>query len=204
MAATGVARIGLTGGIGSGKSTVAASFVRLGAALVDTDAISRQLTSAGGAAMPVIRSAFGDDIATSDGALDRDAMRRLVFGNPDLRRKLEAALHPMIGAQALQEAASARAAVVVFDVPLLAESSVWRSRVDRVLVIDCDPDTQIERVCMRAGWTRDVAFQAIAAQLPRPARRAVADAVVHNAGISLDTLHREVEALWRLWCGTGH
>lgn len=204
MAATGVARIGLTGGIGSGKSTVAASLVRLGAALVDTDAISRQLTSAGGAAMPDLRSAFGDGIATRDGALDRDAMRSLVFGNPDARRRLEAVLHPMIGAQALREAASAMAQVVVFDVPLLAESSVWRSRVDRVLVVDCGSDTQIERVCIRAGWTRDVAVQAIAAQLPRPARRAVADAVVYNEKISLDTLHREVEALWRLWCGTSH
>ncbi|MDH4289259.1 MAG: dephospho-CoA kinase [Aquincola sp.] len=204
MAATRVARIGLTGGIGSGKSTVASTLVRLGAALVDTDAISRCLTSAGGAAIPALRVEFGDSFIMSDGALDRDAMRQLAFADPEVRRRLEAVLHPMIGEQAQHEAASATAGVVVFDVPLLADSSVWRRRVDRVLVVDCDTGTQIARVCTRPGWTRDLAAQVIAAQLPREARRAVADAVIHNADIGLDTLHREVATLWQLWCSAGH
>ena len=202
MRASRVARIGLTGGIGSGKSTVAAAMVALGAALVDTDAIARRLTSAGGAAMAALREAFGTAIVAADGSLDREAMRRLAFEDAGARRRLEAVLHPMIGAQALHEAAAAQAQVVVFDVPLLAESSAWRQRVDRVVVVDCDVGTQLERVCTRPGWTRDTAERAIAAQAPRRARRAIADAVIHNVGIGLDELQSEVAALWRLWCAT--
>lgn len=202
MRASRVARIGLTGGIGSGKSTVAAAMVALGAALVDTDAIARRLTSAGGAAMAALRGAFGTAIVAADGSLDREAMRRLAFEDAGARRRLEAVLHPMIGAQALHEAAAAQAQVVVFDVPLLAESSAWRQRVDRVVVVDCDVGTQLERVCTRPGWTRDTAERAIAAQAPRRARRAIADAVIHNVGIGLDELQCEVAALWRLWCAT--
>jgi dephospho-CoA kinase len=199
-----VARIGLTGGIGSGKSTVASALVQLGAALVDTDAISRRLTRAGGAAIAALRGEFGDSVITGDGALDRDAMRRLAFADPEARRRLEAVLHPMIGAQALRDAASAAGRAIVFDVPLLAESSAWRGRVDRVLVVDCDADTQVARVSTRPGWNRDIAAQAIAAQLPRDARRAVADAVIYNAGIGLDALHHEVMTLWQLWFDAGH
>jgi len=203
MRAGRVARIGLTGGIGSGKSTVAAAMVGLGAALVDTDAIARRLTCAGGPAMAALREAFGNAIVAADGSLDREAMRRLAFEDAGARRRLEAVLHPMIGAQALHEAATAQAQVVVFDVPLLAESSAWRQRVDRVVVVDCDVDTQLERVCTRPGWTRDTAERAIAAQAPRRARRAIADAVIHNVGIGLDELQGEVAALWRLWCTAG-
>jgi dephospho-CoA kinase len=130
-------------------------------------------------------------------------MRRLAFSDAGARRRLEAVLHPMIGAQAQHDAAAAAGAVVVFDVPLLVESPSWRGRVDRVLVVDCDPDTQLERVCTRPGWTRETAARAIAAQASREARRAAADAVIHNAGIGLDQLQREVQALWRLWCTPG-
>jgi dephospho-CoA kinase len=192
-------RIGLTGGIGSGKSTVAAMLASHGAALVDTDAISRRLTGPRGAAMPALIEIFGATVAAPDGALDRDAMRRLAFADADARRRLEAVLHPLIGAEALREAADATAHVIVFDVPLLAASSAWRARVDRVLVIDCSEATQIERVASRPGWSSEAAALAIAAQSARAERRALADAVLVNDGISLLDLHAEVEALWSLW-----
>jgi dephospho-CoA kinase len=192
-------RIGLTGGIGSGKSTVAAQFVRLGATLVDTDAISRRITAAGGAAMPALLAEFGPSIADAAGALDRDAMRALAFSDATARRRLEAVLHPMIGIEAQRESEAATTTAVVFDVPLLAQSSAWRARVDRTLVIDCSEPTQIERVAARPGWTRDMAAAAIAAQSPRAARRAIADAVIFNDGIALESLQAQVDALWRLW-----
>ena len=201
MSAPRVARIGLTGGIGSGKSTVGAMLVRLGATLVDTDAIARRLTSADGAAMPALRAAFGESVLTKDGALDRDAMRQMVFADSGARRRLEAVLHPMIGEQAMREAASVLTGVVVFDVPLLADSSAWRSRVDRVLVVDCDKLTQLARVTERPGWTTETAMKAIAAQTSREARRRVADAVIHNDDVGLDVLEREVDSLWQCWCG---
>jgi len=191
--------IGLTGGIGSGKSTVASQLVRRGAGLVDTDAIARRLTGPAGAAMQALIEAFGPAIAQPDGALDRDAMRRIAFGDARARERLEGVLHPMIGVEALSEASASRASVIVFDVPLLAESSAWRSRVNRVLVIDCSEDTQIERVAKRAGWTREAAARAIAAQSSRAARRAIADAVIVNDGLGLEALATEVEALWGVW-----
>jgi len=196
---SGALRIGLTGGIGSGKSTVAAAFVRRGAALVDTDAIARSLTQAGGDAMPAIRAAFGAASVAADGALDRAAMRALAFADASARRRLEAILHPLIGAQARREADAATADVIVFDVPLLAESSAWRSRVHRVLVVDCSVATQVARVAARPGWTPELASQVVAAQAVRESRRAVADAVIHNDGIALDALDGEVHALWHAW-----
>ena len=192
-------RIGLTGGIGSGKSTVAAMLARHGAVVVDTDAISRRLTSAGGAAMPALHQAFGASIVAPDGALDRNAMRALAFADPAARRGLEAILHPLIGAAAEREAAAAVGPVVVFDVPLLAESTRWRDQVARVLVIDCSAATQIERVARRSGWTRDAAERVIASQATRAARRAIADAVIVNDDIDLAALETAVDALWRLW-----
>lgn len=193
-------RLGLTGGIGSGKSTVASFFVARGAVLVDTDAIAHRLTAAGGEAMPAVRSAFGNGVIARDGALDRAAMRALAFGDTGARHRLEAILHPLIGAHALREAATAQAApAIVFDVPLLAESTLWRSRVDRVVVVDCRPETQVLRVCTRPGWTREAAEQVIMLQASRAARRAASDAVVFNDGISLGALQRDVDALWDLW-----
>lgn len=200
-AATRPVRLGLTGGIGSGKSTVASMLVNHGAALVDTDAIAHRLTDVGGEAIPAVRACFGDDAVTHEGALDRAAMRVRAFGDAEVRRRLEAILHPLIGLHAQREAAAAHAApAIVFDVPLLVESSLWRARVDRVLVIDCLSKTQLERVCMRPGWTRDAAQRVIVLQAPREARRAAADAVIFNDGISLNELRHDVALLWDLWC----
>jgi dephospho-CoA kinase len=191
--------IGLTGGIGSGKSTVASMLEAYGAALIDTDAIARQLSASGGAALAVLRAEFGAAMFGADGGLDRAAMRERAFADASVRKRLEAVLHPMISAEAQRRAAAANAAVRVFDVPLLAESSAWRARVDRVLVIDCSADTQIARVAARAGWTRESAAAVVAAQASRASRRAIADAVIVNDTIGLPELQAHTEALWRLW-----
>jgi dephospho-CoA kinase len=190
--------IGLTGGIGSGKSTVAAMLVRRGATLVDTDAIARRLTRPGGAAMPAIADAFGASLIDADGGLDRAAMRALAFAEATAKQRLEAILHPMIGAEAASQARRARSAVV-FDVPLLAESSQWRDRVERVLVVDCREATQVARVMQRPGWSEQAARAVIAQQASRASRRACADAVIYNEGLSLEELELEVEALCRYW-----
>jgi dephospho-CoA kinase len=196
-------RVGLTGGIGSGKSTVAGFLREAGAAIVDTDAISRALTLPGGAAMPAIAQQFGADFVAADGALDRDRMRALAFSDHGAKRRLEAILHPLITAEALAQADAARAALVVFDVPLLVESGRWRARVARVLVVDCAVETQVARVLQRPGWTRERVDGALAAQTSREARRAAADAVILNDGLSLETFRREVCSLAMRWgCGT--
>lgn len=199
MNAAPVRTIGLTGGIGSGKSTVAGHLQDCGAALVDTDAIARQLTAPGGAAMPRLCQEFGDGIAGPDGALDRAAMRELAFADPSARSRLESVLHPMIGEVARRQAAEAAGGVVVFDVPLLAESRTWRARVDRVLVVDCVESTQVARVMRRSGWSEEAVRRVIAQQAPRERRRGIADAVIYNEDLSLEALRDEVEQLWRLW-----
>lgn len=191
--------IGLTGGIGSGKSTVASMLVALGACLVDTDAIARSLTLAGGAAMPALAEAFGRDIVDASGALDRARMRTLAFADRGAKQRLESILHPLIGLEARRQAALAAGAVVVYDVPLLVESSHWRQRVDRVLVVDCPEEVQVERVVRRSGWSADAVLAVIAQQAARSRRRAAADAVIHNVGLSMDQLGLEVAALWALW-----
>jgi dephospho-CoA kinase len=192
-------RIGLTGGIGSGKSTVAALLVECGAVLVDTDAIARSLTAAGGAALPAIAAAFGAQVIGTDGALDRDRMRAVVFADPAAKARLEAVLHPMIGAQAQAQALAAGDRPVVFDIPLLAESGHWRARVDRVLVVDCSEETQVQRVMQRSGWSEATVRSVIAQQASRAQRRAIADAVIFNDGLSLEALRREVRELWSRW-----
>lgn len=193
-------RIGLTGGIGSGKSTVARLLAGHGAKVVDTDAISRGLTRAGGAAMPALREAFGDAVIGPDGGLDRDQMRRLVFADGTARSKLEAILHPMISDAAQREAAAATdAAVIVFDIPLLVESGHWRDSVHRVLVVDCSEATQVARVMARSGWTADSVKAVMAAQATRERRNSTANDVVLNDGISQADLARRVEALWNEW-----
>jgi len=192
-------RIGLTGGIGSGKSTVAGFLREAGAALVDTDAISRALTGPGGAAMPAIAQQFGADFVAADGALDRERMRALAFSDAAAKQKLEAILHPLITAEALAQADAAAAPLIVFDVPLLVESGRWRARVARVLVVDCAVETQIARVLRRPGWTRERVEGALAAQTSRQARRAAADAVILNEGLTLDALRSEVLALAARW-----
>jgi dephospho-CoA kinase len=196
-------RIGLTGGIGSGKSTVASMLVRHGATLVDTDLFARQLTLPGGAAMPAIQQAFGAEVVGADGSLDREAMRERAFADAGARRRLEAILHPMIGAEAARQAAAAGPAHIVFDVPLLAESAHWRDRVDRVLVVDCTEATQRARVAQRPGWTPAAAASVIAQQATRAARRRCADAVIYNEGMDLPALAREVDALCACWFARG-
>ena len=190
-------RIGLTGGIGSGKSTVAAALVELGGALlVDTDAISRALTAPGGGAMAAIEARFGRPFVASDGALDRAAMRELAFRDPAAKQTLESILHPMIGAETARQAAlAAPGQRVVFDVPLLVESGRWRRLVDRVLVVDCDESTQIARVMARSGLSEAAVRAILAQQATRAQRRAAADAVIHNDGLTLSQLREEVGQL---------
>lgn len=191
--------LGLTGGIGSGKSTVAGMLVGCGAHLVDTDAIARALTLPGGAAMPALQAAFGVKALTADGALNREHMRRLVFNDPVAKTTLEGILHPLIGHEALRQAALAGHRPLVFDVPLFTASGHWRRRVQRVLVIDCSESTQVQRVAQRPGWTAEAARQVVAQQATRPARRALADAVIFNEGLDLEQLKAEVSGLWACW-----
>ena len=200
MALHNTLRIGLTGGIGSGKSTVAALLVAHGASLIDTDAIAREITQPGGIAIAAIREAFGPAALTAAGGLDRAAMRSRVFADPLVKRRLEAILHPLISIETQRRADAAGAAVRVFDVPLLAESARWRGRVDRVLVVDCSDATQLRRVMQRSGWSAEMVQAVIAQQARRSQRRACADAVIHNDGVSLDELAAEVSALWAAWC----
>ncbi|MFT3858133.1 MAG: dephospho-CoA kinase [Aquabacterium sp.] len=193
--------MGLTGGIGSGKSTVSGMLNKLGAHIVDTDAISRALTAPGGAAMEAIAKAFGPDMVDAQGAMDRNRMRELAFADPQALARLEHILHPLIGLHAEMAAAQARPDQhIVFDVPLLAESGRrWRDIVDRVLVIDCAPETQISRVMARSGWPREAVEKVMAKQASRETRLQVADDVITNDGLSLDALEQEVDRIWQLW-----
>lgn len=193
-------RIGLTGGIGSGKSTVAQELAALGAATIDTDAIARALTQPGGAALATIASQFGAEFIDASGALDRARMRHLAFADPSARRRLEAILHPLIRSETARQAAAANNPVIVFDVPLLVESGRWREEVDKVLVVDCRESTQAQRVMTRSGWSREAVEAVIAQQACRRARRACADAVIFNDDIGRAELAREVRALWDRWC----
>jgi dephospho-CoA kinase len=202
MGVPGRLQIGLTGGIGSGKSTVARTLVACGAHLVDTDAIARALTLPGGAAMPALATNFGPQVVAADGALDREVMRQMVFTDAAVKHQLEAILHPLIGSEAQRQAALNPQSPVVFDVPLLAESQgrrPWRARVHRVLVVDCSVETQIARVLSRPGWTEEAARRDVAQQATRATRRGVADAVIANEGLTLPQLEAEVRALWALW-----
>lgn len=192
-------RLGLTGGIGSGKSTAARMLQACAWHLVDTDAIARQLTQAQGAALPHILARFGPAMVNAHGELDRAALRQHVFADPSAKADLEALLHPLIVAEAMQQAQGA--ARVVFDVPLLAESAHWRLRVDRVLVIDCDSEVQVQRVAQRPGWTADQARAVMAAQATRPARRQIADAVIDNTQLELHELNARLQVLSRYWQG---
>ena len=194
-----ITTIGLTGGIGSGKSTASACLVDCGAWLVDTDAIARALTLPGGAAIPALAAEFGAGAITADGALDREKMRQHVFADATAKARLEAILHPLIGAEARRQAEASGGRPVVFDVPLLAESSPWRARVDRILVIDCEESTQLARVAARPGWTEAAARRVLAQQATRAARRAIADAVIYNDALTVAQFQAELRALWALW-----
>ena len=175
--------VGLTGGIGSGKSTVADLFVEQGAALVDTDAIAHELTGPAGAAMPLLVEAFGAQVMRADGAMDRAAMRRLVFADPAAKARLEGILHPLIRQLSAERCRAATAPYVILAVPLLVESGTYRERCDRIVVVDCPESLQIERVMARNGMARDEVLAIMAAQATRSQRLAVAnDVVVNDAG----------------------
>lgn len=197
MAAGTALRVGLTGGIGSGKSAVATLLAEFGAAVVDTDLIARQLTDVGGAAVDALKATFGADVIDAAGALDRARMRAIVFTDENAKLRLEAILHPMIGLETTRQAAAATAPVIVFDVPLLVESERWTALVDRVWVIDCREATQQQRVMARPGWSAAAVRAVIDQQAPRARRRAHADAIIYNDGIDLAELAYQVRLLWQ-------
>jgi dephospho-CoA kinase len=191
-------RLGLTGGIGSGKSTVAALLADLGAGVIDADAISRSTTATNGMAIEAITAEFGRDFITADSALDRGRMRDLVFQDPNAKLRLEAIVHPLVAQQIQTQAASFEAAgkaCVVFDIPLLVESKRWRTQLDRVLVVDCTPATQVARVVKRSGMSAQEVERVIASQADRQHRLSAADLVLHNDAISLDALVRQVKEI---------
>ena len=189
--------VGLTGGIGSGKSTVANLFVALGAALVDTDALAHALTGPGGDAMPAIMNAFDPAAAGLDGALDRAWMRERAFSDPDERARLEAILHPMIRAAAGQALDHTAAPYTLLAVPLLSGSSGYRDRMDRILVVDCSCEGQIARVMQRSKLSREQVTAIIAAQATREQRLAMANDVIDNDGeefalaLQVEKLHQQ-------------
>jgi len=189
-------RIGLTGGIGSGKSTVAGMLAARGAAVIDADAISRSLTAPGGRAIAPIAQAFGPGMIDAQGGMDRQAMREHVFQNVQAKKQLEVIIHPLVSqitAEQAQEAVQSGRRVLVFDVPLLVESGErWRKQVDRVMVVDCDADTQRQRVMARSGLAAEEIDRILALQATRAQRLACADSVIFNQGLSLAQLEAEV------------
>jgi len=178
---------------------VAGMLAGCGAAIIDSDAISRATTAAGGAALPAIAAQFGPQMIGADGALDRAAMRQLVYADPSARQRLEAIIHPLVGQETDRQAhaAAAQGKALVFDVPLLVESGArWRAKVDRVLVVDCPAETQLARVIARSGLTREEVQRIIDVQATRAARLAAADIVIHNGGgVSLEELRENVQVL---------
>jgi dephospho-CoA kinase len=188
--------VGLTGGIGSGKSAAAAEFERLGATVVDTDAIAHELTQAGGAAIPEIERLFGKELIGQGGAMDRKKMRDRVFAEPAAKKALEALLHPLIREESRRRIERARGPYVIHVVPLLVESPDYRSRVDRVLVIDVPEELQVERVRRRSGLSESEVQAIVAAQATRAERLAAADDVIENRG-TIEALRSQVAALHR-------
>jgi dephospho-CoA kinase len=191
--------IGLTGGIGSGKSTVAKILADAGVPLVDADALSRSLTQAGGGAMAAISQAFGGGMIAQDGSLNRDAMRALMLQDASAKSRLEGIIHPLVGQQInaqLAKAQASGAALVVVDIPLLVEGGArWRGRLDAVWVVDCLPATQIARVQARSGWSFAQIEAVMAVQASRVQRLACADAVIYNEGVGLAKLKDQLLAL---------
>jgi len=191
--------LGLTGGIGSGKTAAANILGELGAGVVDADAIAHQLSVPDGPAIAPLRAAFGDAVIGADGAMDRAAMRNLVFSDPDAKARLEAIIHPLIRAESerrCREAFATGAPYVVMVVPLLVESNSYRERMSRVLVIDCPEETQVARVMARNGLSREEVLRIMATQAGRAQRLAAADDVVANDK-SMEELRRAVEILHR-------
>jgi dephospho-CoA kinase len=190
-------RLGLTGGIGSGKSTVAALLVEFGAVLIDADAISRASTAAGGSAIEAVRAAFGDEFITAEQAMDRDRMRARIFADPTARAQLERIIHPIVRAEIDHQLSILPRGVAVLDLPLLAESSAWRERCDLIWVVDCESETQIQRVMQRNGWPRSQVLAVLAAQASREQRLAIADCVIDNEDKTLDELGAQVRQQWQ-------
>lgn len=191
--------IGVTGGIGCGKTTVCNLFAARGASLIDTDLIAHQLTAPGGAAISAIAAEFGAGFITPEGALDRAQMRELVFTRLDAKTRLEAILHPMIGQETRQQAMQAQGTYLMFVVPLLVESRTWKKKVDRVLVIDCPESLQVARVMARNGMTEAQVKAIMATQVSRAERLAAADDVIHNQG-ALAALEEQVAHLHQQYC----
>lgn len=193
-----VLRLGLTGGMGSGKSTVAALLAKAGAAVLDADAIARAVTAPAGLAIASIRAQFGAAFITADGALDRVRMRALAFSDASAKQQLEAIVHPLVRQETgrlTQEAIQKGYTCLVFDVPLLVESSHWRQSVNQVLVVDCLPETQIRRVMARSALSREQVQAIMATQASRETRLAAADMVIFNDTLSLTELAHQVRTL---------
>lgn len=191
-------RIGISGGIGSGKSTVCQSFARKGAAVVDLDAISRASTAAGGRAIAAVKAIFGAGFIDETGAMDRTKMRDLVFSDAGARSRLEGIVHPLIALEVASQADTAQKmglACIVFDIPLLVESAHWRTSLDRILMVDCSVDTQIQRVQTRSGLSETEVRSILRAQSSRRQRLEVADAVIFNEGKNLLEIERELQSL---------
>jgi dephospho-CoA kinase len=186
--------VGVTGGIGCGKSTAAALFVGRGAGLIDTDAIAHQLTAPGGAALAQIAQAFGTEYFTDEGALDRARLRQLVFSDGQAKRNLEQILHPLIRQEVDRQLAANRAPYVLVAIPLLIETGAYRKLVQRVLVVDCSEATQIARTTQRSGIDEAQVRAIMRTQVSREQRLAAADDVIDNDA-SLENLERQVEAL---------
>lgn len=193
-------RIGLTGGIGSGKSTAAAMFADLGAYVIDADAISRSVTAPHGSAIPPIKSQFGASFIHTDGSLNREKMRDLIFTDVHAKQSLENIIHPLLKLEIQRQfetAELARSKLVVYDIPLLVESGYWRQVVDQVVVIDCSPQTQIDRVMARNSLLRQDVEKIIASQASRINRLKAADVIIFNERITVDQLRHEVSQVAR-------
>lgn len=187
--------VGLTGGIGSGKTTVAHMLAGCGATIIDADAISRSLTEAGGAALMPIKQLFGEEVIGADGALNRGAMREIVFAQPASRTKLEAIIHPLVQMRMSAAIQNAPTDVVVLDIPLLVESPRWRKQIDLIVVVDCNVETQVNRVMQRNGWAASTIEAIIQSQATRGDRLKAADVVIFNEKSNLSILKNQVNSL---------
>lgn len=187
-------KIGVTGGLGSGKTAVSQAFARLGVPVIDTDEISRALTATEGAALPMLREAFGDSIFNADGTLNRNALRALILNDRAAKSRLESILHPMILHEVTNQLARLNAPYVMIVVPLLVESGGYLDMLDRVLVVDCSEETQIQRALARGGWDESEIRAMMAKQVSRQVRLKLADDVINNDG-GMDALTAQVAAL---------
>ncbi len=187
--------VGLTGGIGSGKTTVAHMLAGCGATIIDADSISRSLTEAGGAALMPIKQVFGEEVIGADGALNRGAMREIVFAQPASRTKLEAIIHPLVQMRMSAAIQNAPTDVVVLDIPLLVESPRWRKQIDLIVVVDCNVETQVSRVMQRNGWAASTIEAIIQSQATRGDRLKAADVVIFNEKSNLSILKNQVNSL---------